>query len=86
MILLLTLLLLGCSSCASVDKLADTLNKRHVRSCVRAMGAYAMFLGVEVIAATGGATLAECGQRSAPPTLPPACEGTGAQWPPEGCR
>lgn len=62
---LLALLLVGSSGCASVDKLADTLNKRHVRSCVRAMGAYAVFVGVDVLAATGGATLAECGQRPA---------------------
>lgn len=48
------------TSCTSVASLAETLDKRHVQSCVWAMGSYGPFVGVHLVSATGGATIAEC--------------------------
>jgi len=59
---LLLTALLGWSGCASIDHLADTLNKRGDTACIWASGAYGPFVGVSVLIATGGATIDQCRQ------------------------
>jgi len=61
-------LLLVCGGCASVDQLADTLEKRHVTSCLTLRGIAPPYVTISGIVATGGATLAEC--RGDPPPVP----------------
>ena len=58
--LLLLLCLASFTGCVSVASLADTLNERHVTSCVRGNGSYGLFFGVSILMATGGATIEEC--------------------------
>ncbi len=46
--------------CMNVDRLADTLNKRNITSCIWAVGSYGPFVGVQLLSATGGASLDTC--------------------------
>jgi hypothetical protein len=57
-------LLLGllCGGCASIDHLADTLNKRGDTACLWVSGAYGPFVGVSALIATGGTTIDQCRQ------------------------
>ena len=55
------LLLLGLlTGCASIDNLADTLNKRSVQSCISFAGTYGLWVGVHGVIATGGANMEDC--------------------------
>lgn len=61
-LLCLTVLLtwILCDGCADVASLAHTLNERGDTACIWASGSYGPFLGLRIVAATGGATLKEC--------------------------
>ena len=60
--LVLLVLVLG-SGCMSVERLAATLESRQVNSCIYFTGAYAAFLGVHGVVATGGARVETCLER-----------------------
>lgn len=51
-------LMLG--GCTSVDKLAQTLERRRVTSCIQGSGIYPPFVRINAFIATGGATVREC--------------------------
>lgn len=56
-IVIASFLFLGCTS---VAQLADTMNERHITSCLWITGSYGPFVGVNALMATGGATIEEC--------------------------
>ena len=56
----IALMSLLCTSCASVDKLAATLEAREIKSCIRASGSYGPFVGFTVLSVTGGASIDDC--------------------------
>jgi hypothetical protein len=56
-LLLWLALLLGC---ADMRSLIEDLNTRQVTSCIWAAGSYGPFMGVQLLTATGGATLEQC--------------------------
>lgn len=58
-LLALALLLSGCTT-QRIDHLAAALNERNVQSCIVITGSYAMFVGIHLVTATGGATLEQC--------------------------
>ena len=55
----LLIVLFWLHGCASVDHLADTLDKRQIQSCILFTGTYTG-VGVHGLVATGGATILDC--------------------------
>jgi len=52
-----------CGGCfVRLDRMADTLEKRHIQSCVWSAGFPWPFVYVRVVTVTGGMTLAECAE------------------------
>lgn len=64
--------LLVLAGCVSVDKLADTMNKRNISSCLTIAGSYGPFVGVSGLVATGQASIALCRGVQSGVLLPPA--------------
>jgi hypothetical protein len=48
------------SGCVNVDKFAQSLNDRHVSSCITFTGLVGFSMGVHGVTATGGATILDC--------------------------
>jgi hypothetical protein len=79
-------LLLCLAGCTSVDKLADTMNKRNISSCLTIAGAYPPFLGVSGLVATGQASIASCrGEGPFLRTAPPVERAVPPEEPPCSC-